>query len=101
MDSLTPEERRARQVEDSIESQLSGATYVCRQATERILKSPSTAEFHDERAYRKDLGKGNSHIQFQVDAQNSFGAMLRSTVDCKVQLRNGQYSLLSIRSWNR
>jgi len=51
---------------------------------ENDLKAPSTASFHGS-DYVKYLGKGKFHIQTQVDAQNSYGAMIRTGFDCQVQ----------------
>jgi hypothetical protein len=66
-----------------------------------VLKSPSTAQFHDEDVRESDMGKGRSHIQLEVDAQNSFGAMMRTTIDCKTATAKGQTVVTAINSWQR
>lgn len=99
----------ARHASDSVRlrqaiasQQLLGAVMLCHQAAERRLKAPATAKWHDDEAFQKDLGKGRSHVQFDVDAENSFGAMLRTTVDCKTrQQQNGDVVLTSFDSWQR
>ncbi len=107
--ALTPAQLAQRRTSDSIvrvreasRHQLSSAVLLCHQAAERRLKAPTTAKWHDDEAAQKDLGKGRSHIQLDVDAQNSFSAMLRTTVDCKTrQTSNGDVLLTSFDSWQR
>jgi RNA polymerase subunit RPABC4/transcription elongation factor Spt4 len=97
-DSLHASELRQK----AIDQQLTAAQLLCRQAAEKSLKSPSTAQFHDGDTYFKDLGKGRSHIQLQVDAENSFGASLRTTIDCKTrQTKTGDVILTSFNSSQR
>jgi len=50
------------------------------------LKAPSTAEFpwYDEK-FVEDLGNGKFRVTAYVDAENSFGAMLRSNYVCALQ----------------
>jgi hypothetical protein len=89
---------------------------LCKKDVLRRLKAPATAEFVDEdRGYKrvfiedllakapprkrkkfeavdKKLGvKEHLLVQGSVDAQNSFGAKLRTSFDCRLlQLNNGQ-----------
>ena len=42
------------------------------------------------------LGRGRFRVRSWVDAQNSFGAMIRSRFDCTVDLRNERLESLSI-----
>jgi hypothetical protein len=55
---------------------------------ERLLKAPSTAEFPYSEAKIRKLGgtAGNEVYEIfgQVDAQNSFGAMIRTPYYCKL-----------------
>ena len=81
--------------------QLELAAALCKNAALKVLKSPASAQFHDEGTYREDLGKGQSDIQLQVDDQNSLGAMVRTTVDCKTGTVKGQALVTSINSWQR
>jgi hypothetical protein len=58
----------------------------CRAVVERNLKAPSTAVFQDySDDYVKYLGQGKFEVQTKVDAENSFGAKLRTSFDCQVQ----------------
>jgi RNA polymerase subunit RPABC4/transcription elongation factor Spt4 len=86
--------------QQKINDQLFVARTICQTAAMQLLKAPATAEFADD-AYEKDLGKGRSHIQLQVDAENSFGAKLRNTIDCKTKVVDGSVKLTSINSWSR
>jgi hypothetical protein len=81
--------------------QLDLAAAVCKNAAMNVLKSPSTARFLDDSTYKEDLGKGRSEIQLHVDAQNSFGAMMRTTIDCKTANVKGQTRVTAINSWQR
>lgn len=97
----TPAAIAAEKAHDSINLQLEVAKQMCHDAAMKSLKSPATAQFHDEETYFKDLGKSRSHIQLQVDAQNSFGALVRTTVDCKTRQTAKNVILTSIDSWGR
>lgn len=57
------------------------AQRVCHGFVKDRLKSPSTAKFSQDQT----TGSGMAwEVQGAVDAQNSFGAALRSTYDCRV-----------------
>lgn len=74
--------------------------YLCVQANEYIkntLKSPSTAKFSDPNALHEEnviLGnEQNSYVVIgYVDAQNSFGAMIRSNFSVTIRIKNNQYN---------
>jgi len=58
------------------------------------LKAPSTATFpdYDTATYTQTTQDKNTWIiQSYVDAQNGFGAMIRSSFICKVQKLSGNY----------
>jgi hypothetical protein len=58
---------------------------VCEQFVTGRLKAPSTAKFPwMSRDYVSELGAGKFRVKAHVDAQNSFGAMLRTRFDCTV-----------------
>lgn len=63
---------------------------MCQQFTEERLKAPSTAKWpwgaSDATTH---LGDGRYRVRTHVDAQNSFGAMIRSQVDCTVRYVGG------------
>lgn len=60
------------------------------------LKAPSTAKFPwYEDAFVFDLGGGKFQVNAYVDAENSFGAKLRSHYTCKLQkIEDGDYWIL-------
>jgi hypothetical protein len=63
---------------------------MCQQFTEDRLKSPSTADWPwGASDATTDLGDGRYRVRTHVDAQNSFGAMIRSQVDCTVRFVGG------------
>ena len=67
------------------------AWYGCRQAIENKLKAPKTAEF--QRYSEKDIRNINDKIYYvymYVDAQNSFGAMIRSDFTCNIELSGNE-----------
>jgi hypothetical protein len=97
----TPAQIAAGKAHDSINLQLEVAKQMCHDAAMKSLESPATAQFHDDETYFKDLGKSRSHIQLQVDAQNGFGALVRTTVDCRTRQTANSVVLTSIDSWGR
>jgi hypothetical protein len=69
----------------------------CTRAVAERLKAPSTARFHGPTASWHDQAKGTGWIRGQVDAQNSFGAMLRSTFECGLQRNDGYWGAQGVR----
>jgi hypothetical protein len=66
------------------------ARYACHDRIKSILKAPSTAEFPsvlDETVVNH--GNGDYTVGTYVDAQNSFGATLRSRFTCEAVTSNG------------
>ncbi|MGB7621644.1 MAG: hypothetical protein WBN92_04775, partial [Terriglobia bacterium] len=57
----------------------------CRETIKENLKSPSTADFPDFFDRVNSLGKGAFELYIDVDAQNGFGAKIRSNFTCEVQ----------------
>lgn len=74
------------------------AWYVACQFVEDRLKAPSSADFpYYEPKYVQDLGSGKYRVQSYVDAQNSFGAKIRSRWMVVEQHVGGtQFKLLDI-----
>jgi hypothetical protein len=97
----TAAERLAAAKDSVSREQLDLAAALCKNAAMNVLKSPSTAQFRDEDVRESDMGKGRSHIQLEVGAQNSFGAMMRTTIDCKAATAKGQTVVTAINSWQR
>jgi len=60
----------------------------------KSLKAPSTASFPTtNEATVTDLGNGQWRVQAWVDAQNSFGAMLRSNFECTIKFSDDDWYL--------
>lgn len=67
-----------------------GAWTVCTDAVRDRLKAPRTAKFPWGFTDRvTHLGEGKYRARAYVDAQNAFGAMLRTNFDCTVQWAGG------------
>jgi hypothetical protein len=60
------------------------AQVVCKQSISARLKAPSTAEWSFKEAGRWRNHPGYFLVRYSVDAQNSFGAKLRSNFECEV-----------------
>lgn len=66
------------------------AYVMCQQWLEERLKSPASADYpFGGSAEMKDLGEGKYSIASYVDAQNSFGAMMRINYSCTTQWVEG------------
>jgi hypothetical protein len=78
----------------SPENRQLGAEDVCETFVERALKAPSTAKFSGATA----TGGGNRWtVRGAVDAENSFGAMLRMNYTCTVEHVSGEnWQLVSL-----
>ena len=65
---------------------------------DRRLKSPSTAEYgaptYNEKA-------GEIVVTFRVDAQNAFGAMMRSKHRCTARLKAGDMTVVKLEEIER
>ena len=73
---------------------------IARQAVERLLKSPSTAEFPSCREITiTELGDDKYRVTGYVDAQNSFGVEIRSQymVELKDQGDGNNWTTLDIK----
>lgn len=62
------------------------------------LKAPSTADFPWVKSsdVTESLGDGRYRVRSYVDAQNSFGAMIRNSYDCTVRYRSGAWTAESV-----
>ncbi|MDE1151045.1 MAG: hypothetical protein PW788_00790 [Micavibrio sp.] len=80
--SATPETPRAKSVENNVA--LAMAAVLCKQRVKDVLKAPSTADFpfFDLAVFG---GYNTATLNSYVDAQNSFGAKIRTRFTCKVQ----------------
>jgi len=66
------------------------AQVMCEDFARKQLRAPSTAKFgRASETTATHLGDGKYRVRTHVDAQNGFGAMIRSQVDCTVQWAGG------------
>lgn len=61
-----------------------------------ILKSPSTAQFPSTYEFKVSTISGDMRVEGYVDAQNGFGAMLRSPWVVSCSCDKGTWTLLSL-----
>jgi|GEM_PF-1294966 len=61
-----------------------------KETIKKILKSPSTAEFVDVKAYELSNLKDVWAVNGYVDSQNSFGAMIRNQWEVQLDYRDGK-----------
>jgi hypothetical protein len=90
----SPEKEAAKQSERAGYT----AAFVCQDAVRDRLKAPATAEFQAPRnAEIKRYDSGNYEIVSYVDAQNSFGAKLRSPYTCVVAPSGAGFQVLELK----
>lgn len=73
------------------------AWYACRQFVEERLKAPKTADFETYKEYKvTHIDYDEWKVTMTVDAENSFGAMIRSEFECQVRDEGDNWRLISI-----
>lgn len=93
----TPEEKAA----DIREREISSLKYVamvkCRKFVEYSLKAPATAEFPSySDFFATSVGGGRFGVVGYVDAQNSFGAKIRTRFVCTLQNNGNTWELVEL-----
>lgn len=79
------------------EKNRAAARVMCQNFVEERLRSPSTASYPWERVPTQYLGEGRFRIDSHVDAQNSFGAEVRTEYTCTVEHAGSEkWSLVSL-----
>lgn len=75
------------------------AYYMAEYSVEKVLKSPKTADFlgYSQSIVTKISDDGDYLVKLQVDSENSFGAMIRSTFTVKVKNVGDQWILIDIK----
>ncbi len=76
-----------------------GAAVACQELVERRLKAPATADFPTVNPAAIDSGANAIYqVTSYVDAQNGFGAQIRTNYTCKVQYQasDSSWNLLDI-----
>lgn len=73
------------------------AWYVCKEFITRSLKAPKTAEFPRYQASNVSyMGSTEYNVSMYVDAENSFGALVRSYFICRVKKDGDQWRLIRL-----
>lgn len=100
---MSPEEKAAATKEQAMSEIKYEAKWQCRKFMERSLKAPSTAEFQSVNDFSAELyvseGDGG-HFSYKVagyvDAQNSFGAKIRTRFNCAVRKVGDTWQLVEL-----
>ncbi len=89
--------RAAYEAKEAIKDRSVMAGLICKDFVKGRLKSPSTADFpfFDKQVWKTDGQKYT--VKSYVDAQNSFGAMIRNNWTCEVEYLGGEDS--SLENW--
>ncbi len=99
-DSGKPKPKNKPAPEVVYEPKGSDAIVACRNAVRESLKAPRSAEFKgmfdSPQSDVQDLGRGRFRVASWVDAQNSFGAMIRQRFECVVDMKAGRVETLTI-----
>lgn len=64
-----------------------GAAKACHTDVETMLKSPRSAEYSDETSEK--VGDNRWYVRGSVDAENTYGASLRSSYECTAESGDG------------
>lgn len=76
----------------------SSAWYACQLFIKQNLKAPSTADFERYSSSRVFKGTDGYHVTMYVDAQNSFGAKIRSNFSCVVIKNGADWRLVDLKT---
>jgi hypothetical protein len=63
----------------------------CHEAVKERLKAPATAQFSME-----EITNSNTSVRGAVDAQNGFGALIRSTFTCTMSHADGKWQTVDV-----
>jgi len=92
--AMTPAQKQA-QLDESAQSD---AKWKCKEFVEKTLKAPSTADFQNYNKFSASgTGEGPFLVTGYVDAQNSFGAKIRTEFTCELRKSQGNWQLVNLR----
>jgi hypothetical protein len=92
--AMTPAQKQA-QLDESTRSD---AKWKCKEFVEKTLKAPSTADFQNYNNFSASgTGEGPFQVSGYVDAQNSFGAKIRTQFTCELRKPGGNWQLVNLR----
>ncbi|EAQ96144.1 hypothetical protein [Congregibacter litoralis] len=70
---------------------------LCERAMKASLRTPATADFASMSASNvQHAGNGVYRVLSHVDAQNGFGAQIRTQYICSIEYRNGDWNIVSL-----
>lgn len=82
------------------EQERDDAKFMAKEFVEKSLKAPSTAKFQSTYDFAASQEKnGNWKVYGYVDAQNSFGAMLRNKFLVTMKKKGDQWFLVDLNMW--
>lgn len=85
--------------EEKVAEEMEDRAYIIAQSfVKDRLKSPKTAEFSFECKCEYNMSTKTYYITSFVDAQNSFGALLRMNFVCRLKFNGGDWA--DINNWN-
>ena len=88
--SMSPTQKQA-QLDESVRSD---AKWMCKEFVEKTLKAPSTAEFQSYNNFSASgTGEGPFQVSGYVDAENSFGAKIRTQFICELRRTGDNWQL--------
>lgn len=95
---LFAEKTEADKVKDRIEGNKAAVTVMCDKMVEEMLKSPQSANIPSsyKRINVSDMGHMYTYYSY-VDAQNSFGADIRTEFICVMSDKGGHWNLIDFR----
>lgn len=94
---LRAERQRQREIESEKRRYKIDSYTICQDFVKNRLRSPSTADFPSFRNVNVfETGNNKYMVKGYVDAQNSFGATLRTQYECEVQLDGETWRLQHI-----
>jgi len=89
-------EQREEERRNSPAAQRRQAAYACSEFVRQQLKAPTTAGFPQELRRVSGPDNGEFTVTGVVDAENSFGAMLRQPYSCRTALVDGDWYRLTV-----
>lgn len=109
LESERPPARRESQEQESqfnSDYYLGDAAYICEEYLEDRLRAPSTAEYPwnafgtRARSFVTYEGEYTYRVRAHVDAENAFGAKVRTQFNCRVEYRgNYTFRLVDLSTW--
>ena len=89
-----PPAQKQAQLDESVRSD---AKWRCKEFVEKTLKAPSTADFQNyNNFFARGIGEGPFQVSGYVDAENSFGAKIRTQFICERRKTGDNWQLVNL-----